>query len=487
MASLIKNIIFSTILTVSNYLFPLITFPYVTRVLGVNNIGICNFVDSIIHYFIIFSMMGIVTTGIREVAKSKTNKSELSRAFSSLFSLNLISSIIAILILLITVFLIPQLQEHKFMFYVGASKILANTLLIEWLYKGLEDFKFITARTIIIRSFYVLAVILFVKHPDDYTLYFGLTTFSVILNAVVNLYYSRHFVTFSFKMVSIKPYLKSFFVLGVYLVLTSFYITFNVAYLGFATNTTEVGFYTTATKFYSIIMGFYTAFTGVMLPRMTSILAEGKRMELIRMIKLSIEILLAFSIPIIIISEVCTSEIIQLIAGPGYEGAILPMKIVMPLMLVIGYEQIMVLQILVPMHQDSAILHNSIIGAVVAIIFNILIVSRFASVGTSFVWIISEVSVLLSAQFYVTKLLGMYFPFILFIKRLILAIPIIVVGIFIDFFLDSGFISLILVGIFVFVTWLLFEVLLFKNVLIIRYLKSFSTKFSMMLKFNCRQ
>lgn len=477
MASLKKNVIFSTILTISNYLFPLITFPYVTRVLGVSNIGICNFVDSIVHYFIIFSMMGMVATGIREVARAKGDKLELSRVYSSLLTLNLITTFIAIAVLLVATITIPQLREHSNMFYIGAGKILANTLLIEWLYKGLEDFKFITVRTIIIRSLYVVSVIVFVKQPDDYSLYFGLTTLSMVANAFVNVVYSRHSVVFSFNGISIKPYLKSFLILGIYMVLTSMYTTFNVAYLGFVTNTTEVGYYATATKLYTIIMGFFTAFTGVMLPRMSSLLAEGKQDELKRLIKNSIEILLAFAIPIIIISETCTPEIILLVAGSGYEGAILPMQIVMPLMLFIGYEQILVLQILMPMKQDSAILYNSIIGASVAIVLNTLLVSKFACVGTSIVWILSELSVLLSAQYYVTKLLNMKFPYSIFINRFVFALPVLVASIFFSRLASYGLIALLIVSCFVVIVWVLIEMYIFKSALIVSNIQKITHKF----------
>ena len=466
MASLKKNVIFSTILTISNYLFPIITFPYVTRVLGVNMIGICNFVDSIVNYFIIFSMMGMVSIGIREVAKSKGDKVELSRVYSSLITLNLIFSFIAIFVLLAATLLISQLREYDNMFYIGAGKILANTLLIEWLYKGLENFKFITARTIIIRSIYVLSVLIFVKHPSDYVLYFGLTTLSIGVNAVVNIFYSRHFVSFSLRGILIKPYLKSFFVLGIYLVLTNFYTTFNVSYLGFVTNTTEVGYYSTATKLYSIIMGFFTAFTGVMMPRMSSLIAEGRQEELKHMIKMSIDILLSFALPVVIISEVCTPEIISLVAGAGYEGAILPMKIVMPLMLVIGYEQILILQILMPMNQDAAILRNSIVGAVVALVFNVLLVSHFGSVGTAIVWILSEFSVLVSAQYYVTRFLGMKFPYRSFSKRILIAFPVFSLGYAIEYFFHSGFLALVLISVVVIFIWFTCEAYVLNNMIL---------------------
>lgn len=476
MSSLKKNVIFSSILTISNYFFPLITFPYISRVLGVCNIGICNFVDSIVNYFILFSMMGIVATGIREVANSKFNITELNKVFSSLIMLNLISSFVAICVLLFVISFVPQLHEYSNMFYIGAGKILANAMLIEWLYKGLEEFRFITLRTILIRSLYVLSVFVFVTQPDDYDIYFCLTFISIAINAIVNLLYSRNFVKFTFDKISIKPYLNSFFILGVYLLLTSMYVSFNVAYLGFVTDTTEVGYYTTATKLYNIIMGFFTAFTGVMLPKMSSLIAENKIDEARRFVDSSVEILWAFSIPIVIISEVCAFEIIEFIAGSGYEGAVLPMKIVMPLMMVIGYEQIMILQILMPLKKDTEILRNSIWGALVAVVFNVLLVSHWGKIGTAVVWIISELTVLISAQYYVNRFLNIHFPVKSLMMRLVVSAPIFFMCVSIKSLLNNGLFALIIIAVFVFIIWTVFEYFVFKNKLIISNIMNLSNK-----------
>lgn len=463
MASIKKNIIYSSILTVSGYLFPLITFPYVTRVLGVNNIGICNFVDSIVQYFIYFSMMGITTVGIREIARTKGNSERLSRTFNNLLTLNLTSTGIAIVVLLVCTLFVPQLQEYKYMFYIGAAKVLGNTLLVEWLYKGLEDFKYITARTIIIRGLYVLSVIMFVRSKDDYFLYFVLTSFSVVVNAIVNIIYCRKFVSFSVKHIHLKRYLSPFFTLGVYLLLTSMYTTFNVAYLGFVSGTTEVGFYSTATKLYTIIMSFFTAFTGVMLPRMSSLLSDRKVYEFKKMTGKSFDALFVFAIPLVIITEVCAPEIIKLIAGDGYEGAIIPMRIVMPLMLIIGYEQIIVLQMLTPMEKDNAILINSIVGAAVAILANVFLVNCLASIGTAIVWVLSEFSVLLSAQFFVHKYIGYKIPVASFMKRLFCYSPIFVICCVLNSAITNFFVSLLCISGITFTYCVAMEICVFKN------------------------
>lgn len=466
MNSIKKNVVYSSILTVSGYLFPLMTFPYVTRILGVNNIGICNFVDSIIQYFIYFSMMGITTIGIREIARTKNDKAKLSNTFNSLLALNLCATVLAIIVLFLCMMFIPQLQEHQSMYLIGAAKILANTLLVEWLFKGLEDFKYITARSIIIRALYVIAVFVFVKSAADYIVYFFLTSFMVVVNAIFNIIYSKKFVSYTYIGINVRPFIKPFFILGSYMLLTSMYTTFNVAYLGFVTNTEEVGYYSTATKLFMLIMSFYTAFTGVMMPRMSALLGEDRVKEFERLTRKSVELLFAFIIPIILVAEFCAPEIIFVVAGKGYEGAILPMRIVMPLMLIVGYEQILVLQILSPLKKDSAILRNSIMGAIVALLSNVLLVPLLSSSGTALVWIISEISVMISAQYYVKKYTGYSLPFFALFKRLVLLVPLLLLSLIVKKYSSNIFLTLGGIGSISILGWLCVEYFVLKNSLL---------------------
>ena len=403
MATLKKNIFYSGILTTANYIFPLITYPYVSRVLGVANIGVCNFVDSIINYFLILSVLGIGAVGIREIAKNRGDKQSLQSAFSRLFTINTISTAIALVVLLVAIYTVPKLQENAELMWIGVLKLVFNYLLIEWFFKGLEDFKYVTNRTIAVRLIYILAVFLFVKDTNDVSVYYLLTVGTIVINALLNLIYARKHVKFTLTFSSLKEYTKSICILGVYSVLTSLYTTFNVAYLGFVSSDVEVGYYTTSTKIHTIILMAFTAVTGVMMPRMASILAEKRYDEYEKLIKKSVYVLLIFAIPCLLFIELFAPLIINIIAGSGYEGAIVPLRIIAPLVLIIGLEQILIVQSLVPMGNDKAVLINSIIGAVVGTVANFVIVPHLASVGSAIVWLISEIAVLLSAIYFFKK------------------------------------------------------------------------------------
>lgn len=423
MASLKKNVVYSSILTCAGYVFPLITYPYVSRVLGVTNIGTCNFVDSIINYFSLISMMGIGTIGVREIAACGDDINKRSKVFSNLFWLNGLSTLIACIALLIAIFTVKQLYEYKELMFIGFVKLATSFLAIEWFFRGIENFKYITQRSILVKCIYVVAVFVFIHDKDDIIIYYFLSgVFITSINAFLNINYARKFVHLVKKGITFKPYLKSFFILGFYALLTSMYTTFNTAFLGFEGGSTEVGYYATATKLFTIILSLYTAFTTVMMPRMSSLLAEGKVEEFKNKLNTSNDLLMAFTLPLVILGFIYAPEIIRIISGKGYEGAIIPMRIIMPLIFIIGYEQILVIQTLMPLKKDKAIFINSIIGATVGIILNVLLVPNYKSVGSSVVWLCSELSVFGSAQYFVIKYTKISFPIKRFVYFLSLSV-----------------------------------------------------------------
>lgn len=466
MASLKINVVWSTILTTANYIFPLITYPYVSRVLGVSNIGICNFVDSVINYYCIFAMMGLSYIGIREVAAANKDKNNLSQVFSSLLTLNVITTTIILVVLLTSIFLVPKFYEHRYLMFIGCFKLVFNSLLLEWLYNGLEKFKYITIRSLIVRAVYVVSVFIFVHDADDYPIYFLLVSLTIIINAIVNSVHSRLYVKFTFKGLSLKPYIKPFLILGIYQVLTSFYKTFNVVFLGFVGGETQVGYYTTATKLHGIILAVFTAFTSVMMPRMSSLVAERNKESFFDLFHKSINILFAFSIPLIIFSIIFSDQIIYWISGPGYELAIPCMRIVIPLVFIIGYEQILVFQLLMPLHKDNYVFINSIYGAVVGVILNFLLVPCMYGIGSSLVWLISEIVVLMCAQYFVRRELGLTFPFRKLLNYLLFSIPITICLIAIHKWNPLGDLTLILAIIISFLYFLILEIFILKNTIV---------------------
>ena len=426
MPSVKKNFLYSSILATANYIFPFILFPYVSRVLGVENNGKCSFIDSIVNYFILFSMMGVSIMGIREIAAHRNDRQQLTSSFSNLFLLNFLVTCIAVVLLLCATFFVPYLSSYKDLLYVGILKLFFNVFLVEWLYKGLEDFRYITIRSISVRFLYLLLVFRFVRSATDYVVYFFLTSMLVVVNAVINFWHSRQFVHISFQKLLLKKYVKPFFMLGVYLLLTSMYTSFNVTFLGFVSGDMQVGYYSTSVKLFNIILALFSAFTGVMLPRMSLLIESGKMDEFKSLLYKSVDVLFCISVPLVIFTVVMARPIVYLISGKEYEGAVFLLQIVAPLILIIGYEQILVMQALMPLKEDKVILKNSFIGALLGISLNVLLVPRWQGVGASVCWLLSETLILVLSQKFMSKEFKVHFPlrrFLGVLKGYILLVP----------------------------------------------------------------
>ena len=424
-----RNFVYNGILTLSNYIFPLIVYPYVSRVLGVSNIGICNFVDSIVHWFILFSMMGMTILGNREMAAIGDDRVKRSKAFSELMALNLVTTLIAALGLLMAIFTVSKLFAYRSLLYVGVLKLFANFLCIDWYFRGTEDFRYITGRTIFVKILYVGAVFLFVKKAGDYPLYYLLTVLMLVANAVINLFYARRSVSLVRRGLEPGRYLKPFLMLGMYMLLTALYVTLNVTWLGFVTNDEQVGYYTTASKLYSIVIAFFSAFTGVMLPRMSSLVSENRIEDFRSMIDRTFDLLFMFAVPLVVYASLCAPEIVRIFAGAGYEGAYVPARIMMPLILVVGLEQIYVIQILMPNKRDRSIFVNSCVGATVGVLLNILLVSRLQAVGSAIVWITSEAAVLVAASWFANRDDGIAFPWEKLFREVLAYLPLAILSI----------------------------------------------------------
>ena len=396
--SLKSNFIYSSILTVSKYLFPLIVYPYVSRTLGLSNIGIVNFVDNLVNYFVYISMMGITTVGVREIAAVRNDRQQLSQTFISLLSLTAIMTFVAIVALWIAMYTVPTLIPYQDLLYVGIIKLVFNLFLMEWFFMGIEDFKYITNRSIFVKCLYVLCIFLFVREASDYKIYYAISVASVAANAIFNFVYIRKYVHRCFQAIDMRPFVRAFFVMGIYVLLTNVYTSLNPVWLGFVTNTDEVGYFTTATKLHNIIMAFLLSFTNILFPRVSHLLAEGRKEEFWEKINIAFDAIFLFAFPTICFLLIAGPDLLHIVVGDGFEGAYLPLRIVTPLVLIIGIEQILVIQILMAAHNDNTVFRNSLIGAIVALLLNILITEDLGANGSAVVWVVVEcVIMILSA------------------------------------------------------------------------------------------
>ena len=395
MNSITKNIIYKVVLIFSNYIFGFITFPYITRVLGSSEFGLVNFAISLTDYFLLFATMGVATIGTREIASCRSDSELLSNQFSKILGINLLFTIISVMIYILFIFLVPRFQEHSELFLVGAAKIIFSAFVIEWFFTGLENFRYITIRSFLIRLIYVAAVFIFVKSPEDYFLYFVLTILTVVVNACINFAYSTRFVKVAWKKLKDFSFFKQNIQLGFYMIMTSMYITFNVVYLGLVSDDSQVGYYSAAVKLYFIAVNLFSAFTSVMIPRMSALKSEDNWRKGEKYIQKSYLVALSFSTPITILGVCFAPEIIGIMSGVSFMNSILPMRILMGALVFVCVAQVLVFQGFIPLKKDKYLTIASLIGGSFALLLNFIVTPRFHAIGSAIVLVTSEIVITL--------------------------------------------------------------------------------------------
>ena len=247
--SMTRNAVLNTIRTVMAMVFPLITFPYVSRILQVENMGKVNFTASIVSYFVLLAGLGIKTYGIREGARIRDNKEELEKFVSQLFSINILSTLMAYVALTVILLGVQSLQAYSLLIFVHSFSIIGNTIGIEWLYTINEDYLIITIRSIVVQFVSMILLFALVRSSKDYTIYAGITVFSTTASNLFNFFYARKKVKIRLTSVlNLKQHLSPILVFFAMSATTTIYVNSDTTMLGFLVGDYYVGIYNTATK-----------------------------------------------------------------------------------------------------------------------------------------------------------------------------------------------------------------------------------------------
>lgn len=445
--SLKKNIAYKGLLTFSNYIFGLITFPYVTRVLGPSNFGLTDFALNTVDYFLLFATLGINAIGTREIAFVKNDNINRNKVYSRLFGMNASLTFLVLLIYLLCICFVPQFRMHKELFWIGSAKIIFMVFAVEWLYTGLEEFKYIAIRSFLIRLIYVVLIFVFIKTSADYLIYFALTIGCVVINSIINFSYSFKFVKISRSEIISTHYYSQNFILGLYNIMTSMYITFNVMFLGLVSDNAQVGYYSAAVKMYFIAVNMFSAFTSVMLPRMSVLTAKNQTGQFKRYIDMSFKLVMTAAFPLIVFCFIFASQIIELFSGSEYQESVLLMRVLMPALLFVWLSQVIVLQGLMPLKKDKILLYGSTLGGISALLFNLILTKNLGALGSSITLVISEVVVITFYLIFVKRTGLISLNALKYIwKYAIATLPYILICCGCYYFIDNRMISMLICG-----------------------------------------
>ena len=386
----------STILTVSNFVFPLITYAYVARVLTPVGTGKVAFVTSILQYFIYMATMGLPTYGIRECARVRDDREELSRVVQELLIISLISTAAAYFVLTCCVAFIPKLHEYRKLFLVMGIYIGLNTIGVEWMYKGLEEYSYITARSILFKCIAVALTFICIHTPDDYLWYGFISVFALSASYVCNFLRAHRYVSLKKTgSYNLKRHMKPIFTMLAATVCIVIYSNFDVSMLGFISTENEVGLYNSAYKIKSIILSLSTAITSVMIPRMAYYIKHESHDEAYSLCTDSARISLLLAVPVAVYCFAFAKDVILFLCGEQYIDAAATMRILLVCVLPLIATDLFGQQILIPSGREDLYSKSAMAGVVVNIVCNLLLIPRLGAAGAALGTLVTALIIML--------------------------------------------------------------------------------------------
>lgn len=395
-----QNFIMNSILHMSSFIFPLISFPYVSRILSPTGTGKVSFAISLITYFSMFAQLGIPTYGIRACAKVRDDRNELSKTTQELLVINAIMSLLSYAILFAVLLTVPRLQEDRVLYLTVSFIIFLNCIGMEWLYKGLEQYTYITVRSIVFKAISIVAMFLLVHEKNDYVIYGAISIFSSSASNIFNFINARKYVDlFHFRKLDLKRHIRPVSIFFAMSCATIIYTNMDSVMLGFMKDDTAVGYYNAAIKIKQILVSLVTSLGTVLLPRASYYIKNNQIEEFKKIARKAINFVFLFSAPTALYFILFAKQGIYFLSGDTYSGAIIPMKILMITLLLIGLSNVLGIQILVPLGKEKIVLYSEIAGAVVNLVVNSIFIPIIASEGAAIGTVFAELTVLI-VQFF---------------------------------------------------------------------------------------
>lgn len=400
--SLINNFIYNTLFTLLNLLFPLITLPYTSRVIEASGIGKVNFANSIVNYFLIIASLGIPLYGVREIAKVRENKKALSKTYSEIFFINLLSTLISIVAYYLMVFNFDYFAKDYKLFIVSGFLLLLNALNIDWFYQGLEEYKYIALRSVVFKVISLVLLFTMVKTREDYINYALINVIALSGNNIINILNINKFTHFSFSGLEFKKHIRPICILLSIQVAVNIYVNLDTTMTGVLAGEVSVGFYSNAVKLNKIIVSVVTSVGTILLPRLSYHIENNNVEEFNTILNKALKVIIMLSIPAMTGVLFLSREIVLLMFKPEFIPVIYTMKILTPLIIILSIGNLFGTQILMPLGKENKLLFSVIIGAVINFTLNLMLIPKMNENGAAISTIIAELVVMI-IQVYIAK------------------------------------------------------------------------------------
>ncbi|RFM35839.1 flippase [Chitinophaga silvisoli] len=403
MSSIKKNFFYNSILSVSRIIFPLISFPYSSRILGPDGIGKINFVDSYSQYFCLLAALGIPLYGIREVAKTRHDPIGLKKLTSELLVLNFLGSLICCVFYFVIAILTHKYAGNHFLFILGAIGLLLTPFPAEWFFQGMEKFKYVATRSFFLNIVSLILLFTLVKSPADATWYYAINIITLTLNVLVNLRQLGKETTFTFKDLALKRHIKPLTLLFSSQVAISVYVLLDKVILGYMADDKYLGYYASSLKIAKVLLTVISALAIVMVPQMSKAFKDQDMDRIHHLYRKAVSFVHTIGIPITAGLICLSDEIIILLTGREFLPATTSLVIIAPIVFLIGLNNIFGMQILTANGKERLLLRSVLAGTVLNVVANLVLIPFWYHNGASVAITLTELLVAILTGYFACK------------------------------------------------------------------------------------
>ena len=399
--SVAKNALYSGIRTVALMLFPLVTYPYATRVLMAENLGKIDFSMSVVSYFLLIAALGINTYATRQGAGIREDQRKLDEFASQIFTINMVSTAISYALLAALVIAWPHLHGYLALIAIQSLTILGTTMGVEWVYSLEEDYGYITARTILVQLVSTVLLFALVHEPSDYVVYMGITVFSGVGGNVFNWFRARRYarirLTWNFDY---KRHLAPMLILFGNAIAVTIYVNIDVSLLNVMRGDYEVGIYGLSVKIYRMVKQLLNAVVAVALPRLSLYVAQQDHDAYRTLLARMAHGLMVIVIPVLTMLFLMSYDVVRIVGGETFFDAVPSLRMLCLAGVFAVSGNFFVNAILLPFGKELLVLRATVLGAVVNLVLNFVFIPYLGATGAAITTVLAEVSVATLSTWY---------------------------------------------------------------------------------------
>ncbi|MCX7787881.1 MAG: flippase [Spirochaetes bacterium] len=384
MSQLKRNAFYNTAYQIIRIIFPIITYPYVSRVLGPEGIGKVSYAQTFAEYFMTFSMLGLPIYAMREVSRSRVYPGELERTTGELLSISVLLTLIAFLLYGLSPFLLPQLTVEPALHWIFSLTILFNWASIDWFFQGIENYRYITLRNLFVRVVSLSLIFLLVRKREDYLLYGCIWALNVIVSSLWNLAYSYRIARPKWSFGSWKKHLLNSLPSALFSFSLFMFATVDTIMLGVLLSDQKysVGIYNVAGRIVRIVMTIIGGINAGLIPRLSYIAETGDETRIHQIVQKSFLFNLYLSLPAIVGLEIVAEDLIRVFAGSKFAPAILTLRILSFELLFLGIENVLS-QLMYSLKKEGILLKINLVALVLAILSNGIMIPLYRQDGAA--------------------------------------------------------------------------------------------------------